>query len=269
MDYNRAPQKILLTLSAFIGVTLASFGCTTPFSEEARFGVVFYCPGAGNWDIGARGVKDGLKEAGFNGQVATVLWSVLANPAIDQTLRLNAVAAGKRVGDRIEEFIDKYPDKPVSIVGLSAGSGVAMWALESLKPGYKVDNVVLLSSSLSYDYDPTKALKAVKGKIYVYYSPYDAVLAGPMRIFGTIDGKYGEVGAGEVGLKPARGSERIVNIEYDPGFRKYGYLGGHMDSTAPQFVRAVLAKHLLNGDERRPETRVASQRDRVAQGATH
>lgn len=268
MENFRAPRTILLRLlCATIPVALLS-GCTTGFTEEAEYGVVFYCPGAGNWDIGARGVKDGLKAAGFEGQVATVMWTVLANPAIDQTLRINAVAAGKRVGDRIEEYLDKYPGRPISVVGLSAGSGIAMWALESLKPGYKVDNVVLLSSSLSKDYDPSDALKAVNGKIYVYYSPHDAVLAGPMRIFGTIDGKYGAVGVGEVGLQTGKANNKIVNIKYDPKFRKYGYLGGHMDSTAEKFVQAVLSKHLLNGGRRKAQTRVASERASIPPGAT-
>jgi hypothetical protein len=231
---------------------LFATGCTSTFTPEARHGMVIYCPGAGNWDLGDSGIRDGLRRAGFKGQVASVVWSVLANPAIDQTLRLNARVAGTRVARAIEKYIDTYPGQPISIVGLSAGTGIAMWALEDLKPGYKVDNVVLLSSSLHYTYNAGPALQHVRGKIYVYYSNLDAVLAGPMKIFGTIDGVYGGTGVGEVGLKSPVGQERIVNIGYKTSYRKYGYFGGHTDSTAMAFVENVLAKHLIRSEGEAP-----------------
>lgn len=245
-------------------LVVAAGGCTSSFTDEAKNGLVLYCPGAGNWDLGDSGIRDGLRKAGFNGQVASVVWSVLANPAIDQTLRLNARLAASRVARSIETYIDKYPNQPVSIVGLSAGTGIAMWALEDMKPGYKVDNCVLLSSSLHHKFDASKAARHVKGKIYVYYSSYDAVLAGPMKLFGTIDGVYGGTGVGEVGLKSPTGQDRIVNVAYKQTYRKYGYFGGHTDSTAEAFVQNVLARHLVRGaDEAAPGDSDPPQRART------
>lgn len=251
-----------MTLQRFFGafvpaavLTAGLTGCTTGFTEEAQYGMVFYCPGAGNWDLGDSGIRDGLRRAGYKGQVGSVTWSVLANPAIDQTLRLNARLAGTEVARAIERYIDKFPGKQVSIVGLSAGTGVAMWALQDMKPGYQVDNVLLLSSSLHHEFDAGPALKHVRGKIYVYYSSYDAVLAGPMRVFGTIDGVLlGATGVGEVGLHSPNGQDRIVNIPYKSSYRKYGYFGGHTDSTATAFVEAVLAKHLIRQADEEPAT---------------
>jgi hypothetical protein len=142
----------------------------------------------------------------------------------------------------------------VNIVGLSAGTGVAIWALEDLKPEYKVDTVVLLGSSLAHNYDVGKALKRVKGKIYVYYSPNDIILAGPMKVFGTIDGKFAVDGAGAVGLHTPRGQERVVNIPWRSAFRQYGYSGGHTDSTSPRFVKAFLAPQLLGSEMQSADT---------------
>ena len=257
-----------LIVAAF--AAFSATGCTTAFTQEAARGMVFYCPGAGNWDLGDSGLRDGLTRAGFKGQVASVSWTVLANPAIDQTLRINARLAGTQVARALEQFIDTYPGQPVSLIGLSAGTGVAMWALEDMKPGYQVDNVVLLASSLSHKFDAGPAARAVRGKIYVYYSSNDAVLAGPMKAFGTIDGAYGPfaIGAGETGLQSPRAKEKIVNIAYKNAYAKYGYFGGHTDGLAAPFVQAVLAKHLIRetgeGPTNKPSTEVARQESKSA-----
>ncbi len=222
-------------------------GCATEFGPEAKHGITFYCPGAGNVDMGDAGVREGLARAGYRGQVARVNWSLTLNPAVDQTVRIFAQQGAKRLASYIEQYIDRYPGREVNVVGLSAGTGVAIWALENLRPGYQVNNVILLSSSLSHDYDVSRALRRVKGRIYNYYSPNDAVLAGPMKVFGTIDGALLKDGAGAVGLRaPRHAADRVVNIRWRPEFERWGYYGGHMDSTSPGFVRHELARHLVN-----------------------
>lgn len=245
-------RSLLLAIPLWVCV-----GCGPDFGPAAEYGIVFYSPGAGNVDFGDSGLREGLERAGFRGQVATNLWTVSFNPAIDQTLRLNAKLGAAKLARWIEEYIDTYPGRPVHLVGLSAGTGVSIWALEKLDPAYKVDNVVLLASSLSHDYDVADALRRVRGKIYNYYSSNDAVLAIPMKAFGTIDAKFLTDGAGEVGLHPPRGGDRIVNIKWTPEFQRYGYYGGHTDGTAPRFVEAYLAKHILSDE---PPTALAAER---------
>ena len=184
------------------------------------------------------------------------MWTVSFNPAIDQALRINARAGGAKLARWIEEYSDRYPDRPINLVGLSAGTGVSVWALEDLKPGYEVDNVILLASSLSHDYDMSKALKRVKGKVYNYFSSNDAVLQIPMKIFGTIDAKFGVDGAGAVGLHNR--TQKIVNKRWKAEYQRYGYYGGHTDATSPGFVKAVLSHH-INGKKAAPN-RVAATR---------
>jgi len=217
-----------------------------PFGPKAENGITFYCPGAGNFDFGDLGIRQGLEAAGYQGQVASVLWTVSFNPAIDQRLG-NARLGAKRLARTIEQYRDEFPGRPVNLIGLSAGTGVAIWALEDLKPGYSVENVVLLGSSLWYRYDVRKALRRLEGRVYNYYSSRDPVLAGPMKLLGTIDGVFGEDGAGTAGLRPPGGSDRVVNIRWEPAFERYGYYGLHTDATNARFVEAYISKHIMSG----------------------
>ena len=231
-------------LSLIIGILIliAPLGCAPTFGPQAQNGITFYCPGAGNFDFGDVGIRQGLEAAGYQGQVASVMWTVSFNPAIDQRLG-NARLGAVRLARAIEKYINKYPVQEVNVIGLSAGTGVAVWALEDLKPKYRVDNVVLLSSSLWYRYDVSKAMSRVKGQFVNYYSPRDPVLAGPMKIFGTIDGRFGEDGAGAVGFR----TPGVKNIRWQPEFAQYGYYGGHTDSTSAGFVKSYLSKHIIHG----------------------
>lgn len=241
---------------AVIFLAAAATGCVSPFSEKAEFGITFYCPGAGNLDFGDAGVRRGLERAGFKGQVGTLTWTVGFNPAIDQALRINARIGALALARHIEKYIDLYPGRSVSLVGLSAGTGVAIWALEDLRDGYKVENVVLLGSSLWHKYDVGKALPRIRGRIYNYYSSHDAILAGPMKAFGTIDGVPFVDGAGAVGFSKTHGG-RVVNIKWRREFEKFGYHGGHTDATNARFVQAYLATHLMVEPPPLPQKNVA------------
>ena len=246
-----------------IGLVLvfAGSGCAEAFGPKAEHGITFYCPGAGNFDFGDVGVRKGLEEAGYEGQVASVMWTVGFNPAIDQRLG-NARIAGVRLARKIEEYCEKYPGREVNVIGLSAGTGIAVWALEDLDPKCSVENVVLLGSSLWHRYDVGKALKRVRGKIYNYYSPNDPILAGPMKVFGTIDGVFGEDGAGSVGLHSPTGANRIVNIRWEPSFSEYGYYGNHTDATSAPFVQAFISRHIMHSAS--AASAIAQQRGMLA-----
>ncbi len=233
-----------LTAAALL-VTALTAGCASrAYGPNARNGIVFYVPGAGNIDFGDAGLRQGLNSAGYHGEIASVAWTVLFNPLIDQKLLINAKAAAADLANAIADYQKKYPDLPVHLVGLSAGTGISVWTLENLREGVQVDNVVLLASSLSYDYDLRRAARHVKGKIYNYFSPSDAVLAGPMKLVGTIDGKIGVDGAGAVGFRHTLDG-KVLNIGWKSEFSRYGYYGGHTDATSAPFVKAFLARHLL------------------------
>lgn len=233
---------ILLLLAAG-GLTA---GCGLSFGPRARNGITFYCPGAGNYDMGDVDIRRGLEAAGYRGQVAAFLWTMSFSPVIDQIVRINPILRSRVLASYIRKYREQYPDRPVHLIGLSAGTGVVLWAIEALPEGCYVDDVVLLASSLSSRFDASKALRRIRGRIYVYYSPNDAVLSLPVRITGTIDGVFTRDAAGLVGLHPPGGPhDRIVNIPWCPEFKKLGYYGGHTDCTSPRFVEAEVAPRLM------------------------
>jgi pimeloyl-ACP methyl ester carboxylesterase len=254
-----------------IGIILCSAalaGCMPTFGPRATQGITFYCPGVANVDLGDAGIREGLEKAGYQGQVARVTWSVSFNPVIDQTVRFIARQGAQRLAGCIQDYMDKYPEREVNVVGLSAGTGVALWAVEALKPGYTVNNVVLISSSLSHDYDVSDALRKIKGGIYNYYSSTDAVLAGPMKVFGTIDGVLLVDAAGAVGLRvPPGATGRVVNVAWREEFAEYGYVGGHGDGTSADFVMHEIAPHLIvPRAESQRRTALASPRVTIPRG---
>jgi hypothetical protein len=210
-------------------------------------GRTYYIDGAGNWGYGVVEVRDGLRKAGYRGNVINYRWSPTFNPALDQTIgRPVARQKGRQLGREITEYLRRYPDRQVNIIALSAGTGVAVWACEALQPPAKVNNLVLLGSSLSSNYDMTRALANIAGSVWVYHSRSDQILVGPVRALGTIDGKVGVDAAGLVGLRPPAGDQRkIHNIGWSSRFERYGWSGAHTDATSEPFIRQVIARHIL------------------------
>jgi hypothetical protein len=140
----------------------------------------------------------------------------------------------------------------VNIISLSAGTGVAVWACENMDEGLKVYSVIMLGSSLSSTYDMSEALPHIENGVWVYYSPHDQILKGPVRALGTIDGKLNAQPAGLVGLHPpGGGSSKIHNIQWSARYERFGWTGAHTDATNETMVRQVLAQHILSGSSPR------------------
>ena len=233
-------------LSAFCltgAILLASLaGCSDP---REKFGRTWYIDGAGNWGFGVLDVPAGLEDGGYKGAVTNHHWSLTMNPALDQTLRFIAKGSGEGLGQEITNYLKKYPDADANIIALSAGTGVGIWAIENVKPPCKVNNYIMLGASLSSRYDVTKALKNMKGNIYVYYTSSDPVLQGPVRALGTIDGTFDD-SAGLVGLHgPGASGGRVINIARRSEHADYGWTGGHADCTNRRFVARYISKQIV------------------------
>lgn len=241
-----------------LGMVIMLAGCADP---KERFGRTWYIDGAGNWGFGALDVPLGLEERGYKGLVSNHRWSLTLNPVLDQTLRFLAKASGHSLGRAITAYLKRYPDADANIIALSAGTGVGVWAIESVEPPCKVNNFILLGSSLSSRYDMRKALANMKGNVYVYYTPTDPVLQGPVRALGTIDGTFDD-SAGLVGLHgPGEETGRIKNIRRTAKYARLGWTGGHADCVNRRFVAGELYKRIIpqRGDPSR-KTHVAESR---------
>jgi hypothetical protein len=244
IDRNRIGY---LGLGALLTLGMCT-GCETHGAAE-RFGKTYYLDGAGNWGFGANEVPAGLRQAGYRGDVEIYLWTMSLNPLVDQLVTANARLRAAVLADKIKRYARRYPGRKINVIALSAGTGVAIWAIEDLDGEARVHNVMLLGSSLSSDYDARPALRNIDGKIYVYYSNQDSVLEA-VRTIGTIDGKRGVDSAGAAGLHPPGGDNpRIVNIPWSRKWLPLGWAGAHTDCTNEKFVRYELAKHLVGPAE--------------------
>lgn len=147
----------------------------------------FYLDGAGNYGFGKETVPLGLADGGYQGHVEHYIWTTHLGTIMDQMWYSHNRSEGRKLARTIESYLSTHPGGQVNIIALSAGTGVATFALEELRPGYSVENAIMLSSSLSADYDLSKAIPKVNGGIYFFWSPKDPVLRGVVPILGTVD----------------------------------------------------------------------------------
>lgn len=242
----------ILACSVLVGCSQNTGGPRT--GAASGHGHVYYLDGAGgggvlsNW---GRGVKTGLKQAGFAGTFIEPKWETGAGVVADQIASDSYKRTkASEVAAMIRDVKRNNPDEPVTLMGLSAGTAVAVFTLEALPADCQVDNVVLLGASISSDYDLTNALRHVSGRMYVFTSERDAVLNFAVPVAGTADRESGDdPSAGLDGfVLPAGASaatrrlySRITNIAWRAEFEREGDWGGHTDTTHPRFVQAHIA----------------------------
>ena len=219
-------------------------------AERIQHGYLYYFDGAGggtakkNW---AEGVKDGLQAGGFPGAGEMFTWETGKGLMADQDASVKFKRGkAKEAAAKIVSYKKEYPESPIDILGFSAGTAVAIFALEYLPESVQVNDMVLLGTSISQDYDLTKALKRVKGHVYIYTSTRDRMLGFLMPFSGTADRKYDDPGAGITGFVLPDGAssatrklyaEKIVTIPWTAQMEKDGDHGRHFDNVKMEFIR--------------------------------
>lgn len=256
-------------------------GCSQTMPDRAarmNRSYVYYLDGAGggslisNW---AGGVREGMLDAGYNGAGEMFRWNTGMGVFADQTASVEYKRGkAEQLAREIEEYQRSYPNAPVTLIGLSAGTAVAAFVLEALPPRVMVDTVVMLSGSLSSEHDLTKALRHVRSKMYVFTSERDEVLGVAVPFVGTADRESADSGTiGMVGPRLPRGAtsemrelyRKIVKIPWNAGFELYGDYGHHTDTVKAPFVQAFVAPLVMKaGAARTPAVMVASAPGRIA-----
>jgi alpha-beta hydrolase superfamily lysophospholipase len=162
----------------------------------------------------------------------------------------------------IEDRARANPEARIVITGHSGGSGLAVWALESLPDDVRIDTLVMLAPALSPQYDLSTALRHVK-RAYAFNSEHDPVLGPGTRAFGTID-RIMTNAAGRVGFQKPDGADdeqyaKLVQVPYDRGFLLLGNIGDHIGPMMPRFAAKVIAPLILTGELPRPATQPATR----------
>jgi len=235
----------------------AGGGCrATGADRPARMkeGCIFYCDGAGggsvfrNW---SGGIRRGMKRAGYAGSGTMFRWQTGLGAAADQatSVEYKRRKAGE-LARKIRQYAQAHPGAPVTLMGLSAGTAICVYALEALPEEVTVRDVFLFAGSVSSTYDLTAALKRVDRHAFVFSSDNDAVLRFLVPLSGTADrepASVGTIGVDGIRWPPSAGAEtrrqyaKIIDVPWEEEFAQYGYLGGHTDVVNARFVQAVVA----------------------------
>ena len=223
-------------------------------AERMKHGYIYYLDGAGGGTAKenyAEGVEKGFLAAGYRGAGEMFSWETGKGLMADQDASVKYKRSeAKIVAGKIAEHAKEYPGVPLGVLGFSAGTAEAIFALEYLPDSVQVDEVVLLGTSISRDYDLTKALQRVKGHVYMYTSTKDRMLGFLMPFSGTADRKFDDPGAGITGFVLPKGAsaatrklytEKLVTIPWTTQLEKDGDYGKHFDNVKMEFIRDHVA----------------------------
>jgi hypothetical protein len=223
-------------------------------AERETRGYVYYFDGAGGGTTQtnyAEGVQKGFLAAGYEGAGEMLSWETGKGLIADQNASVEYKRGQAKIAaKKITKHANAYPGVPMGFLGFSAGTAQAIFTLEDLPESVQVDNVVLLGTSISRDYDLTKALKKIDGKLYIYTSTKDRMLGFLMPFSGTADRKFDDPGAGITGFVLPKGAdaatrklykEKIVTIPWTAELEKDGDYGKHFDNVKMEFIRDHVA----------------------------
>jgi pimeloyl-ACP methyl ester carboxylesterase len=261
-----------------LAFVLAISGCSQTMRdrpERTTRGYIYYFDGAGgggvvmNW---AGGVRKGMLDAGYNGAGEVVKWNTGLGVIADQDSSVEyKKSKASQCAQSIQQYAKEQPGAPITLMGLSAGTAVAVFTLEALPVDGPVDNVVLLGASIAADYDLTRALQRVRNRMYVFTSENDAVLAFLVPMAGTADRQEGVSSAGLRGFQLPAGVSAETRVQYakvayvrwKPEFERDGDFGGHADTVKAPFVQQYIAPLVMASLARRAQPQVAGAGGKV------
>ncbi|MBM4016835.1 MAG: hypothetical protein FJ288_00680 [Planctomycetes bacterium] len=252
-----SPSGTLLRAAAQAAVLAAALaaGCgqvnyTSP--ERYERGLVVCLSGAGGMMGECDRIREGLDSGGVDRAIEIFDWS-RGEVFADQV----SVEGNRRIAANLARHVEAYaqghPGRPVHLVGISAGTGLIVWALEALQDGFQVDGAVILASSLDTRYDLSKSLARVRDRIWSFSSVADTVLSLGVTWAGTVD-RGGGLAGGLVGFSPPDGApdeaktlyrDKLAQVPWWPGDVILGHLGDHLGATNPTFVRVRIAPLVL------------------------
>jgi pimeloyl-ACP methyl ester carboxylesterase len=159
-----------------------------------------------------------------------------------------------KIAAKIMVYQDRYPGRPVHLVGYSGGAGVAVLALEALPPDRRVTDAILLAPTLASDYDLRPAISHTTHGLRNFYSLLDVpILMVLSTAVGTTEGQHAAA-AGAVGFQPPKdaGPEvqreyqlQVVQQSYNLDMLKDWHTGGHFGWANRTFIAHHVAP-LLN-----------------------
>lgn len=215
--------------------------------------VHLHLPGIGGYRSIDRMFLQGLQQGGLDAEFRPYDWTE-NDPGLGAllTTEMHTTEATK-VAQMLAQLARENPHAKLTVSVHSGGAGIIVWALEQMPDDFQIESLLLLSPALSPQYDLSKAMRHVRGKVYAFYSPYDvAVLGIGTHMFGTIDGVKTDA-AGKAGFAKPKGADesqyaKLVQVPYDSSWVRVGNIGDHIGTLSRPFARRVVAPLLLTGN---------------------
>lgn len=223
------------------------------FTSEERLekGYVLVLPGIEGHSVLNRSVVCGLIDAGLPYAVEIVDWTggYRLGP-VNLRWKSRNLRTAAAIAQRICDYQDEFPGRPVHLVGHSGGGGMSMLTLEALPEYRNVETVTMLAPALSPKFDLRTALQKVNREVRHFYSSFDFLLLGVGTLaVGTLDGRH-RISAGMCGFQwPKDISEetrnlyeiRLNQIPYSARMAKSWNFGGHFGCTNRKFTAEWVA----------------------------
>jgi pimeloyl-ACP methyl ester carboxylesterase len=223
--------------------------------DRAEHGYTIILPGIEGTSWFNISVARGLVDAGHDRAIEISDWTTGYWPMFVyhlMALERNREQA-REIAERIIAYQDRYPGRPVTLIGHSGGAAMAVLVLESLPVDRQVTQAVLLAGALSPDYDLSTALARTENGIRNYYSGGDALylIAGTLAL-GTIDRQHA-VSAGAIGFRTPDNLPSEQRELYESKLRQEPYrlemfsswnFGGHFGPVNRRFVAKWVAPEL-------------------------
>jgi hypothetical protein len=221
-----------LLLQVFSLLLSAATACA---AEPATRPYLLYLPGVGGFQGIDRGFLAGLRDGGVDAEMHVYDWTGDAKgvPALHSYEHNHKEAA--LVADALSARFHAHPDGRIVITSHSGGCAIAIWALEQLPPDVKVGFVLLLAPAISPDYDLSRALAHIDGKLSAFTSTGDELILGiGCRLCGTMDGKMTDA-AGRVGFTRPPSADKLLyeKLDQHPYEKEWGWLGNFGDHIGP------------------------------------
>jgi len=223
--------------------------------ERAEKGYTIILPGVEGTSWFNISVARGLVDAGHDRAIEIHDWTTGYWPMFVyhlMALERNREKA-REIAERIVAYQDRYPGRPVTLIGHSGGAAMTVLVLESLPVDRQVTQAILLAGALSPDYQLDAALARSENGITNYYSGGDALylIAGTLAL-GTIDRQHA-VSAGAIGFHTPEKLTAEQRELYDAKLRQEPYrlemfkslnFGGHFGPVNRRFVAQWVAPGL-------------------------
>lgn len=235
----------------------ASGGPTTlAFPERLGQGYTVVLPGVMGSAPLDHGIVKGLVAADVPTAVELYDWTAAPFRPVHNLRALSRNRAeAQKVAARIVAYQDRFPGRPVYLIGYSGGAAVAVLTLEALPPDRTITKAVLLAPTLAQDYDLQLALSRTDEGIHSFHSAIDVpVMVVLATAVGTTEGKHAFT-AGAFGFQRPRGPEesqrrpdyfRLTQHAYELKMLESGHAGGHFGWANRDWVARWVAP-LLEG----------------------